>query len=149
MTAFTIKVNMGSVISQAIRDIDRFDAEKQKRIRKIIADGTKDVRDKAVERAPRGPSGRLKKGIRDSIIHDGREGLVTSTAPHSALVEYGSNLRVTLPRRRKALKFTWKGKVVWVGGAIGTGRMPKRSFLKPAADRVWPKIVRSMEDALQ
>lgn len=149
MTAFTIKVNMGSVISKAVRDIDKFDAEKQKKIRKVIADGTKDVRDKAMELAPKGPTGRLRKGVKSTLVNGEREGIVTSTAPHSALVEYGSNLRVTLPRRKKVLKFTWKGKTVWARGAIGTGRMPKKPFLKPAADKVWPKIVKSMEDALK
>ena len=38
MTAFTIKVNMGSVISKAVRDIDKFDAEKQKKIREQYND---------------------------------------------------------------------------------------------------------------
>ena len=149
MTAFAIKVNMGSIISQAVRDIDRFDAEKQKKIRKVIADGTKDVRDKAVELAPKGPSGRLRKGIKSSLINGEKEGIVTSTAPHSALVEFGSNVRVTLPRRKKALKFAWKGRTVWARGALNTGKMPRKPFLKPAAEKVWPKIVRSMEDALQ
>ena len=61
---FTIKVNMGSVISNAIRDIDKYDAEKQKKIRKVIADGTKAVRDRAVQAAPKGPTGKLRKGIK-------------------------------------------------------------------------------------
>lgn len=146
---FTVRVNMGSVISKAVRDIDKYDADRQKRIRKVIADGTKAVRDRAAQTAPKGASGKLRKGIKSSLVGDGREGQVTSTAPHSALVEYGTDLRVTMPRRKKALRFTWKGKVWFVRKAIGTGRMKPQHFLKNSAEKEWPHIVKAMEDALK
>ena len=146
---FTIKVNMGSVISNAIRDIDKYDAKKQKKIRKVIADGTKAVRDRAVQTAPKGPTGKLRKGIKSSVVGDGREGLVTSTAPHSALVEYGTDNRLTYSRKGKVLKFTWKGKVRYYRGILKSGKMKPKPFLKKAADSEWPNIVRNMEDALK
>jgi HK97 gp10 family phage protein len=146
---FTVRVNMGSVISKAVRDIDKYDAEKQGRIRKVIADGTKAVRDRAVQTAPKGPTGRLRKGIKSSVVGDGREGIVTSTAPHSPLVELGTDVRVTLPRRAKALRFTWNGKVRYSRGALNTGRMKPQHFLKNAANQEWPHIVKNMEDALK
>lgn len=146
---FTIKVNMGSVISQAVRDIDKYDAQKQQKIRKVIADGTKAVRDRAVQTAPKGPTGKLRKGIKSSLVGDGREGLVTSTAPHSALVEYGTDNRVTYPRKSKVLKFTWKGKVRYFRSVLKSGKMKPQKFLKKAADSEWPHIVKNMEDALK
>ena len=137
---FTIKVNMGSVISNAIRDIDKYDAKKQKKIRKVIADGTKAVRDRAVQTAPKGSTGKLRRGIKSSLVGDGREGLVTSTAPHSALVEYGTDNRLTYSR---------KGKIRYYRGILKSGKMKPKPFLKKAADSEWPNIVRNMEDALK
>mgnify|MGYP002869266933 CR=1 FL=1 len=147
--AFTVRVNMGAVISKAVRDIDSYDAEKQKRIRQVIADGTKAVRDRAVQAAPKGPTGKLRKGIRSSLVGDGREGIVTSTAPHSALVELGTGDRLTYSRKGRILKFTWKGRVRYRKGPVNTGRMKPQRFLRKAADQEWPRIVRHMEDALK
>lgn len=146
---FKIRVNMGSVISNAIRDIDKYDAEKQKRIRKVIADGTKNVRDRAAKMAPKGATGKLRKGIKSSMVGDGREGIVTSTAPHSTLVEYGTDDRLTYARKGKVLKFTWKGKVRYFRGVLKSGKMKPQPFLKKAADTEWPHIVKNMEDALK
>ena len=149
MKMFSVRVNMGEVISKAVRDIDKCDAEKQKRIRKVIADGTKNTKTRAVQLAPRGPTGNLKKGIKDHLVGDGREGLVMSVAPHSYLVEYGTGSRITYPVRKKALKITWKGKTGWARGYISSGKMPARHILKNAAEKEWPRIVKSMENALK
>ncbi len=146
---FTVRVNMGEVISRAVRDIDKYDAEKQKRIRKVIADGTKTVRDRARQVAPKGPTGKLRQGIKSSLVGDGREGIVTSTAPHSPLVELGTGDRVTYARKGWILKFTWKGKVRYYKGPLNTGRMKPQKFLRKAADQEWPRIVKNMEDALK
>ena len=54
-----------------------------------------------------------------------------------------------MPRRKKVLRFTWKGKVWFVRKAIGTGKMKPKPFLKKAADSEWPHIVRNMEGALK
>ena len=149
MKMFSVHVNMGEIISKAARDIDKYDAEKQKKIRKVIADGTKDTKIKAVQLAPKGPTGNLKKGIKDHLVGDGREGIVMSTAPHSHLVEYGTDPRITYPIRKKALKITWNGKTGWARGYISSGKMPARHVLKRAAEREWPKIVQSMEKAMK
>ncbi len=146
---FSIRVNMGSVISKVLKDIDKYDADKQKRIRKVIAEGTKKVRERAIQLAPKGPTGNLKKGIKSFLVGDGREGTVTSTAPHSALVEFGTGNRVTLPRRKKALRFTWKGKVSYYRGVLKAGRMKPQPFLRKAADKEWRHIVKAMEDAVK
>lgn len=149
MKMFEIRVNMREVVSKAVQDIDRYDADKQKKIRKVIADGTKDTKTRAVQLAPKGPTGNLKKGIKDHLVGDGREGIVMSTAPHSHLVEYGADNRITYPVLRKALKITWKGKTGWARGYISSGKMPARHVLKRAAEREWPKIVQSMEKAMK
>lgn len=149
MKMFSVRVNMGEVISKAVRDIDKCDTEKQKKIRKVIAGGTKNTKIRAVQLAPRGPTGNLKKGIKDHLVGDGREGIVMSTAPHSHLVEYGTESRITYPVRKKALKITWKGKTGWARGYISSGKMPARHILKNAAEKEWPRIVKSMESALK
>lgn len=149
MKMFSVRVNMGEVIFKAVRDIDKYDTEKQKKIRKVIAGGTKNTKIRAVQLAPRGPTGNLKKGIKDHLVGDGREGIVMSTAPHSHLVEYGTESRITYPVRKKALKITWKGKTGWARGYISSGKMPARHILKNAAEKEWPRIVKSMESALK
>lgn len=149
MKMFSIRVNMGDVISKAVRDIDKYDAEKQKKIRKVIADGTKETKSRALQLAPKGPTGNFKKGIKDHLVGDGREGIVMSTAPHSHLVEYGTDNRITYPVHKKALKITWKGKVGWARGYISSGKMKAQHVLKNAVNREWPRIMRSMEKALK
>lgn len=79
MKMFSVHVNMGEIISKAARDIDKYDAEKQKKIRKVIADGTKDTKIRAVQMAPKGPTGKLKKGIKDHLVSGGREGSTYKT----------------------------------------------------------------------
>ena len=150
MKMFSVHVNMGEIISKAARDIDKYDAEKQRKIRKVIADGTKDTKIRAVQMAPRGPTGNLKKGITDHLVSGGREGIVMSTAPHAHLVEYGTaGSRLTYPVHKKALKITWNGKTGWARGYISSGKMPARHVLKRAAEREWPQIVQSMEKAMK
>lgn len=149
MKMFEIRVNMGEVISKAVKDIDKYDVAKQKKIKKVIADGTKETKARALQLAPKGPTGNLKKGIKGHLVDGGREGIVMSTAPHSHLVEYGTDPRITYTVRKKALKITWNGKTGWARGYIGSGKMPARHVLKRAAEREWPKIVQSMEKAMK
>lgn len=149
MKMFSVHVNMGAVVSKAVQNIDKYDAEKQKKIRKVIADGTKNVKSRALQMTPKGPTGNLKKGIKDHLVGDGREGIVLSTAPHAHLLEYGTGNRLTYPVQKKALRITWNGKVGWARGYISSGKVKERHILKNAADQEWPRIVNEMERALK
>lgn len=149
MKMFSVRVNMDEVISKAVRDIDKYDNVKQKKIRKVITDGTKEIKTRALQLAPKGPTGNLRKGIKDHLVGDGREGIVMSTAPHSHLVEYGTENRITYPVQKKALKITWKGKSGWARGYISSGKMPARHVLRNAAEKEFPRIAKSMEEALK
>lgn len=148
---FFIKMDLDKVAYQATADINRYNVDTQRGIRRVIADGVQSTFETAVNRAPYGQTGNLKTGIKKEIR--GSYGVVKSTSPHSHLVEFGTGPRIVGPVKRAALKLPrfdssmgWPG---YVKGDIYNGKMPKAPFMKPAAEENKPKIETAMEEVLR
>lgn len=144
-------MDLDKVAYQATADINRYNANTQRGIRRVIADGVQSTFETAVNRAPYGPTGNLKTGIKKEVR--GSHGVVKSTSPHSHLVEFGTGPRIVGPVKRAALKLPhfdlsmgWPG---YVKGDIYNGKMPKAPFMKPAAEENKPKIEAAMEEVLR
>lgn len=143
MAGFTIRADISSATYRATADIDRYSASAQAGIRKAIADGVRATHAAAVAKAPYGPTGNLKAGIKMEI--KGSYGEVKSTAPHSHIVEFGTGPRITAPRRKKALLINGN----FVRGDIYNGKMPAKPFMRPAIEQERPSIEAKIEEAVK
>lgn len=126
-----IRMSMGEAVLKATRDIDGYTSRVQTGIVRTIANGTQAVYSAAVRMAPRGPTGNLKAGLTYRL--SGVSGMVMSRAPHSHLVEFGTEPRITYRQVKKGTKHAMRlpdGR--FVKGDIYNGRMPKKPFMRPA-----------------
>lgn len=144
---FQISMGLEDVVYKATRDIARYDTNTRQGIQNAIEKGTNDTAFEAIHLAPYGPTGNLKAGIK-SEFKGGlyAHGKVTSTAPHSHLVEFGTGPRITTPKKAQALRLK-NGD--FVKGDIYSGRMSKAPFMKPAAEKVKPSIEAAVEEVLK
>lgn len=142
MANIYVRANLSEAVIRATSDISRYDDRVQKKIRDAIRDGVDDTWREALNRAPMGKTGNLKQGIEKE--HHGTYGVVKSTAPHSHLVEFGTDIRIVAPKYRKALKINGG----FVRGDIYSGKMPKAPFMRPAIEQTRPEIEREVEEAI-
>lgn len=138
---FRISMNLENTTFKATADINKYDQDTQKKIMQVIADGTKDVYETAKNKAPI-ITGELREGIEMDVV--GAHGTVCSTSHVSHLVEFGTGPRIASPLRAKAMVINGnfvKGHVISV--------MPKKPFMRPAAEAGKPKIDDAMKEALK
>ena len=104
------------------------------KVQPVLMEGAKIIAADAKRRAPKGPTGNLKKGIKAKFLRQigayPRSAAVVSNAPHDHLVEYG-----TAPRTQKTTgRFT--------------GTMPAHPFFRTAVDtnkgRVQTQIINEL-----
>ena len=145
--AKSIKIfaNIKEVAFRAMVDVQKYDEETQKKIRKATRDGVAAVHAAAVRAAPIRATGNLRRGIVQEFDEKTCSGKVRATAPHSHLVEFGTRERVTAPLRKKALKIA-EG---FVRGFTFTGKMPKKPFLRPAMEKERTAIEANIERAVK
>ena len=145
--AKSIKIfaNIKEVAFRAMVDVQKYDEETQKKIRKATRDGVAAVHAAAVRVAPIRATGNLRRGIVQEFDEKTCSGKVRATAPHSHLVEFGTRERVTAPLRKKALKIA-EG---FVRGFTFTGKMPKKPFLRPAMEKERTAIEANIERAVK
>lgn len=139
--SFKINAKLDDVVFHATADISKYDKETQDKIKAAIADGTKDVYEEAVNRAPKRTGG-LIEGIKMDV--KGAHGIVRSTAPISHVVEYGSGPRIASPLRAKAMTINGE----FVRGHV-VSIMPQRPFMRPAAEAGKPKIEAAVKEAIK
>lgn len=101
MKMFSVHVNMGAVVSKAVQNIDKYDAEKQKKIRKVIADGTKNAKSRALQMTPKGPTGNLKKASRITLSVMGEKGLFCLPLHMHICLNTGQGTVSHTPSRKK------------------------------------------------
>lgn len=145
--AKSIKIfaNIKEEAFRAMVDVQKYDEETQKNIRKATRDGVAAVHAAAVRAAPIRATGNLRKGIVQEFDERTCSGKVRATAPHAHLIEFGTRERVTAPIRKKALKIG-EG---FVRGWTFTGKIPKKPFMRPAIEKERPKIETSIEKAVK
>lgn len=145
--AKSIKIfaNIKEEAFRAMVDVQKYDEETQKKIRKATRDGIAAVHAAAVRAAPIRATGNLRRGIVQEFDEKTCSGKVRATAPHSHLVEFGTRERVTAPLRKKALKIA-EG---FVRGFTFTGKMPKKPFLRPAMEKERTAIEANIERAVK
>lgn len=145
--AKSIKIfaNIKEVAFRAMVDVQKYDEETQKKIRKATRDGVAAVHATAIRAAPIRVTGNLRRGIVQEFDEKTCSGKVRATAPHSHLVEFGTRERVTAPLRKKALKIA-EG---FVRGFTFTGKMPKKPFLRPAMEKERTAIEANIERAVK
>lgn len=139
--AFKISMNLDDMTFRATADISKYDKATQDKIKQVIADGTKDVYEAAVTKAPAG-TGELRKGIKMDV--KGAHGSVKSTSSLSHIVEYGTGIRIAAPLRARAMTINGD----FVKGHV-TSVMPEKPFMRPAAEEGKTKIESAMKEALQ
>lgn len=140
-----ISINADEAVKDAIRQIKDASIEKRAKIKWAIQETTEKVFENAKRKAPLGKTGNLRKGIEMEMYRNGNAGIVKATAPHSHLVELGTNPRFTAPKKKKALKINDK----FVSGFISTGKMKPKPFLKPAAEEEHANFVARLEEAIK
>lgn len=142
-----IKMYSGEAVLKAVNNIDRYTAKTSESIKRVIADGTRAIYSTAVRMAPHGPTGNLRLGMKYSA--SGTSGVIMSTAPHSHLVEFGTEPRITYRKVKKGPKHAMKmpdGR--FVKGDIYNGRMKKKPFMRPAYITERPKIEQEMKKVI-
>ena len=144
---FTISMGLSQAVYDVTRDIEKYDKEKRDAIQGVIKRGTQATLEEAIRQAPHGTTGNLQTGIKSSF-QGGMyaRGRVVSTAPHSHLVEFGTGPRITYPKKAKALKFPDGG---FAKGYVRNGKMQKKPFMKPAAEKTKPQIEAEMEEVFR
>jgi HK97 gp10 family phage protein len=103
-----------------------------------LHDGVKVMGRIAKNKAPRGPTGNLKRAIRTGIFGKQKRGSPAvfmairrgkGEGRHAHLVEYGTKRRI--PRQYSVLKFEIDGQIIYVRRV---GPMPAKPFWRPAVD---------------
>jgi HK97 gp10 family phage protein len=101
-----------------------------------LHDGVKVMGRIAKNKAPKGPTGNLKRAIRTGIFRKQKRGspavfmgIDYRRGPHAHLVEYGTKRRI--PRKYSVLKFEIDGQIIYVRRV---GPMPAKPFWRPAVD---------------
>ena len=104
------------------------------KVQPIIDKGAKTLQTAIKEKAPKGDTGNLKKGIKiiklTRLADNPQSMLVKSTAPHDNIVEFG-----TKPRYQKNGRYT--------------GSMPANPFFRPALDANKERIYRDMIESMK
>lgn len=147
MAEHSIKIfaNIKEEVFRAMVDVQKYDEQTQRAIRKATRDGVAAVYDAAIRAAPIRATGNLRRGIEQAFDEKTCAGQVRATAPHAHLVEFGTRERVTAPLRKKALKIN----AGFVRGWTFTGKMPKKPFMRPAIEKERANIESSIERAMK
>jgi len=143
---FRIYANIDSEVFKAIKNVDNYNTNAQKSIRKAMADGTKSVYDAAFSKAPHGTNNKIRAGLHWSYDETKNTGVVKSSAPHGHLFEFGTNERFVYPTRRKALKMS-DGR--YAKGTVYAGRIRPKPFMRPAIEQERPKIESEVKKVLE
>jgi len=106
------------------------------RVIECLHDGIKIISRIAKNRAPKGPTGNLKRAIRTGRFRKQIRrnpavfmGIDYRIGPHAHLVEYGTRIRV--PRKSTVLKFEIDGQTIYAKRARP---MPAKPFWRPSVD---------------
>jgi HK97 gp10 family phage protein len=115
-------------VKEIVADLDRLDKEIIDNVQSTLNGGAKKIADRARQKAPKGPTGNLKRSIgsKPMPINLAKFPLVAvavvdrKIAPHAHLVEYGAR----------------------------GGNMPAHPFLRPAFDSLKASIEKSIESVV-
>jgi HK97 gp10 family phage protein len=140
---FRIHTNLDKEIYNAIKNIKTYDDSKQKEIRNIVREGTKDVMQEAIRKAPF-RTGKLKASITMEFDYDKAQGVVKAKAPHVHLVEFGAKATTSTPNRKKALM---AGNKFFKFALIPV--RAERPFMRPAIEKEKPEIERKIREVLK
>jgi HK97 gp10 family phage protein len=137
-----ISINTDKAVKNALNNFDKYDKDTQDRIEKVVENTTSNVETKAKAKAPF-RTGKLKSSI-SSTMKNKTTGIVKATSPTAHLVELGTVLRITAPKKKQALKIGDS----FVKKVISTGQVKPKPFLKPAAEEVKDKFVSDLSNAI-
>lgn len=135
---FVIKANISEEAYKATRDISRYDAATQERIKNTIRKKTDEVFAETL-RGVHSHTGNLAKSIKEEYHTDGNRasGTVMANAPHAHLIEFGHAGGTVIPIRRKALTPGGDG---WFFKHAVLPAQEAHPFMRPAIDKVRPSI---------
>ena len=137
-----ISINTDKAVKNALNNFSKYDKDTQDRIEKVVENTTSTVETKAKAKAPF-RTGKLKSSI-SSTMKNKTTGIVKATFPAAHLVELGTVLRITAPKKKQALKIGDS----FVKKVISTGQVKPKPFLKPAAEEVKDKFVSDLSNAI-
>ena len=137
-----ISINTDKAVKNALNNFSKYDKDTQNRIEKVVENTTSTVETKAKAKAPF-RTGKLKSSI-SSTMKSKTTGIVKATSPAAHLVELGTVLRITAPKKKQALKIG----ASFVKKVISTGQVKPKPFLKPAAEEVKDKFVSDLSNAI-
>lgn len=114
-------------VQEVIANLKKYDEDTQQRVGEVVNTSLKNIAKGARSRLPQSKTGNLRKGLKKKYSKKATGGTVTSNAPHSHLIEFGT----------KPHKIAVKGKKVLSDGSIlGKEVMhpgsKARPFLQPA-----------------
>jgi len=101
-------------------DLPRPDQVSTDLVREVMPRATEIVKDRAVQEAPLGKTGNLRKGIEGRTDQGGLRGIVASTARHSYIVHEGTAAHGIVTKKR-ALKIPAGGGVILRAAASHPG----------------------------
>ncbi len=139
MDAFVVEIEGKKEFENTLRNLVK--SLPNEKVEPVMMEGAKVIADAARSKAPKGPTGNLKRSIKSKFLRQignyprsAAAAVDRKIAPHAHLIEYG-----TKPRVQKT-----------TGRPTGTG--PARPFFRPAVDtniaRVYTKIKDSLLDMI-
>jgi phage gpG-like protein len=101
----------------------------------------------------RNKTGTLRRSISPSVSGSETfaEGKVSTNIEYARIHEYGGRTppHVILPKRGRALAFSWKGQDVFFAKVNHPGSaMPERSFMRTALEEMKPEILEEFNNAI-
>lgn len=151
---------VGSIegLDEAIKDLESYDTESGKKIRKAISRGGRKVASQARFRVPV-RSGKLKKFIKARFDANRIESVVKAGTRYAHLVEYGAAATAVRAKRQKNLVMRWydragRARFAAMGKSPtgGTVKIPKRHaqpFMEPSFRSVKPRIISEIAKVLK
>ena len=146
--SFKIYADIEHAVYKATADISKYSEETGQKIRAAVQTGCENIRDRAIRAAPKGESGKLVAGLTAKMAPRGAYGEIKSTSSHSHMVEFGTGMRIAMNKpqnHKKAMVINGD----YVRGAIVTGKMEKRPFMRPAVEAEKPKIEEEIKKILE
>jgi HK97 gp10 family phage protein len=77
-------------VQEVITNLKKYDEETQQKIGNVVNTSLKNIARGARQRLPQSKTGNLRKGLKKKYSKKATGGAVTSKAPHSHLVEFGT-----------------------------------------------------------
>lgn len=114
-------------VQEVIANLKKYDEETRGRVGVVVNTSLKNIAKGARLRLPQSKTGNLRKGLKKKYSKKATGGTVTSNAPHSHLIEFGTKPHKIAVKRKKVLS---DGSIL--GKEVMHPGSKARPFLQPA-----------------